>query len=284
MKIAAVVILYHPESTTVENILSYIHHVSKLYAVDNTEISDPSFIVSIRSRIPGTDYIHDGENAGIAKRLNQVCQKALAEGYDYILTMDQDSSFKPEVIDNYFECFNNYPDKHEVSMFGLQYEHPHWASMQCDAEPITQLITSGSLVNLAIFEKLGGFDEKLFIDTVDFEYCYRSIVNQFKVIRFRNVFLTHNLGTTGLQNATIVSRAKELRFHSPLRLYYMVRNYFYLRRKYAKYFPAEFAMSKKAILSRVKTNLLHGKNKFETLRFISRAVADYKRNSMGKYG
>ena len=34
-------------------------------------------------------------------------------------------------------------------------------------------MTSGNLLNLKIAEKIGDFEEKLFIDEVDHDYCYR---------------------------------------------------------------------------------------------------------------
>ena len=283
MKIAAVVILYHPEAKTIENILSYSNKVSKLYVVDNTACSDTGLVNVIRAGISNSEYIHDGENAGIAKRLNQVCTRAMEEGFDYIMTMDQDSSFEPDSIKNYFDCIDSYMEKQQAALFGLQHEYPAWASHTCDPETVTQLITSGTIVNLSLFDKIGRFDEDLFIDLVDFEYCYRCIVNHFLVIRFRNIFLKHSIGTIKPLKQTIISKEKERGFHSPLRLYYMVRNYLYLRPKYKKRFPTEFAINRKAILNRIKNNLLYSNKKFETLRFISRAIIDVKRNRMGKY-
>ena len=37
MKIAACVILYHPEESILNNIKSYINHIEKIYVIDNSE-------------------------------------------------------------------------------------------------------------------------------------------------------------------------------------------------------------------------------------------------------
>lgn len=283
MKIAAVVILYHPDGNTVENILSYSSFVTKVYIADNTEIPVPKIIDSISNVIPGCVYIHDGNNNGIAARLNEVCRRAKADGFDFILTMDQDSAFDDGVITTYFRCFEKFSDRERVSMFGVQYENPQWVSEMCNPVPWTTLITSGSLVNLGLFEQTGGFDENLFIDTVDFEYCYRSILKGFKIILFKNVILTHHLGTTKPDDTSSNKTQVSYSLHSPIRLYYMIRNYLYLRPRYKNSFPTEMLRSRNAALNRVKINLLHNTNKLSIMRFVLQAVLDFKRDRMGKF-
>lgn len=284
MNIAAVVILYHPDQKTVENILSYSNYVGKVYVADNTETTCETIIEAIRKQVPDSIHIHDGQNSGIARRLNQVCKMAKEDGYDYIVTMDQDSSFDDSVIRNYFRCFANYSGKENVSMFGVQYENEDWASNVCTPISWTTLITSGSIVNLSLFEKSGGFDENLFIDTVDFEYCYRSILKGFKIILFKNILLNHNLGNTHFQTAVKNRKSARISLHSPIRLYYMVRNYLYLQSKYRKTFPVEMLQSRKAVLNRIKNNLLYNSNKIALLRYMLQGVIDFKTNRMGKYG
>jgi rhamnosyltransferase len=55
-------------------------------------------------------------------------------------------------------------------------------------------ITSGALTNLDLWKKLDGFDEQMFIDSVDFEYCYRVRKAGYKVIQTDQVQLSHSIG------------------------------------------------------------------------------------------
>jgi rhamnosyltransferase len=283
MNIAAVVILYHPDQNAVENILTYTSFINKLYIADNSETPARFVIDKIQNQVAETEYIHDGENSGIAKRLNQVCKMSITEGYEYLLTMDQDSSFEQTMIENYFRCFNHSPGKEKVAMFGVQYENPDWASATCNPVSWTTLITSGSIVNLSLFEEIGGFDEQLFIDTVDFEYCFRSIQKGFRNILFKNILLTHRLGTKKLKHAAGKKKNLSYSIHSPVRLYYMLRNYMYLRAIYKNSFPTEMLQSRNAVFNRVKINLLHDSDKLSIVKFLLRALIDFKRNRMGKY-
>ena len=104
-KIAAVVILYNPELSILENIKSYIDQVEKLYVVDNSEASNESLIQEIKS-FSKIEYIPNKYNIGIAAALNIGARKAIEEGFDYLLTMDQDSETPPRMVANLLNCFS----------------------------------------------------------------------------------------------------------------------------------------------------------------------------------
>jgi len=280
-KIAATVILYYPDQHTYTNILSYIDQVEILYVLDNSEISYREMIEMLlpKSKV---QYIHDGVNKGIAFRLNQAALLAIQAGFDLLLTMDQDSSFEKEVLVTYFNCIENSAGKNKVAMYGLQSEGKDNSILSCASHEATQLITSGSVVNLSIYKEINGFDENLFIDGVDLEYCYRSILAGFSIIKLDHLYLHHKLGNISyhrsLKNFKLTSRT----FHSPIRIYYMVRNYLYLKSKYQHYFKDEMKIQRKDLGIRIKNNLLYGNNRFPLLKYIYKAFIDYKKNNMGK--
>src|ERR687885_2569932 len=97
MNVSAAVILYHPDKKTLDNILSYSAFVSTLYVFDNTETPETEFRELVK-KITNCNYFHDGVNRGVARRLNQACQTAAAEGALWLLTMDQDSLFSKDNI------------------------------------------------------------------------------------------------------------------------------------------------------------------------------------------
>src|SRR3954467_15747776 len=92
MKIGAVVILYNPGEEVVDNIQSYLPYVEKVYVIDNSEKQREELVSKILS-LPNVTYLSDGENKGIAVRLNHASIMAIAEGFEWLLTMDQDSYF-----------------------------------------------------------------------------------------------------------------------------------------------------------------------------------------------
>src|SRR5690606_22933163 len=101
------------------------------------------------------------------------------------------------------------------------------------------IITSGTLLNLKSFVHVGKFDERLFIDGVDDEYCFRLQKSGYKVIQFENILLNHRLGKEVQVRNFGVGRKVTRNVFSAIRLYYMVRNYHLILKEYGKQFPGQ---------------------------------------------
>lgn len=281
MKIAATVILYNPNKIVIQNISSYVNSVERLYILDNTEIPIIEITDSLKS-FPNTIYLHDGENKGIAARLNQVSNLASNEGYDWLLTMDQDSSFGENTFINYLNCLTSFEKKDKVSMFGTNHVKEAGDVDICNAVNVNHLITSGSVLNLRLVNETGGFDEKLFIDEVDFEYCLRSVAKGFAIIQFVNIFLTHNLGQTSYHRSFKTTKLTSRVLHSPVRIYYMTRNFLYVQSKYRGTFADEINFRRKILFNRIKNNILYNKERFKVINFVLKGFKDYKKSRLGK--
>jgi rhamnosyltransferase len=279
-KTAAVSILYNPEKFVEQNINSYVNHVGKLYLIDNSEtaVFDYQSLLTYSDKII---LIHDGKNEGIAKRLNDACALALKDGFEFLLTMDQDSYFEENHISTYLSCLNSFADKSHVSLFGINYETQS-ETKNCIYERVKNLITSGSIINLSNYKNIGAFDENLFIDFVDIEYCFKSIISGYKIIKFSNVYMHHAIGAV-IKKRSLKNLSTSIRsIHSAARLYYMQRNFLYLKKKYKNYFSEELAEYKKDILNRIKNKLLYHPHRFQTIKLLIKARRDFKNNKMGK--
>lgn len=281
IRIAGCVILYNPEQSVEQHIISYINKVDKLYIIDNSENPAKNFELLTNHNFK-IIFISDEVNEGIAKRLNHVCDLAIKEGFEFMLTMDQDSYFDESSIKNYFNCVDAFKDKMQASMFGASYKQKP-VEINCSYIQVKQLITSGSIINLETFKIVGNFDENLFIDFVDTEYCFRSILKGYKLIEFFNIYMHHNLGQLSEQRSLKNLKKTNRTFHTHIRLYYMLRNFLYLNSKYKEGFKAELEIYKKDLLNRIKNNLLYKKERFRLLNLLIKAWKDYKKNKMAKF-
>ena len=282
MKLGAVVILYHPDGSLKDRLLTYLPYVEKLFIFDNSENTVPRDLLADLPSPDKVSYYTDNENRGIAVRLNQAIQMAINEQFDWLLTMDQDSYFANHNFSNFLTCLKNYPENNNVAVFGVQYLDAALQAAACHAVTTNHLITSGSILNLSLFPLIGNFDEKLFIDQVDSEYCYRAILKSYKIVQFENIYLQHNLGQQSIHRSLKSFKKTKRSLHSPLRLYYMTRNYFYMRAKFQKHFPAEIGELKEDLLVRIKNNFLYSSQKLSLIRNILLGIVDYKRGNMGK--
>jgi rhamnosyltransferase len=281
MKTACVTIIYHPDEKTLDNLRSYASFPGPVYVIDNSE-GEPGPIARAIGGLSYVIYLHDGQNKGLGARLNQACTLALAAGCDRILTMDQDSFFDSALLRRYLECADAFPEKEKVAMFGVGYGKEATGVDDCAASEIKQLITSGSLLNLSLFAPVGKFDESLFIDGVDTDYCLKSRAAGFRLVCFDHIVLDHRIGLVSyhrsLKSGTVTPRS----LHSPVRLYYMTRNYFYLRSKYQRQFPVDLGEHRRDLLIRIKNNLLYGKKRGAVIRYILKGVWAYYTGHMNK--
>lgn len=283
MQLAGTVILYHPDAEAIKNITSWLPQVDALYVFDNTETPNPAIQQQLKA-LPKTIYINDAENKGIAARLNQAAHMAASNNYNWLLTMDQDSYFDAGVLDDYKNCIDNFNNKGNVAMFGVEFEHAQATqSGQCMAIQLNHLITSGSIINIAAFTTVGGFDERYFIDCVDTEYCFRAITKGFKIVKFSNIWLQHSLGKVTMHRSLLTFKLTPRTFHSPIRIYYMVRNFLQLSADYNNKFSADVAVIKKSILIRIKNIMLYSGARFKLPAYLLKAYNDFNRKRFGKY-
>ena len=123
-----------------------------------------------------------------------------------------------------------------------------------------------------MFKEIGEFDENLFIDYVDTDYCIRLRKSGYKLIQFARPIMMHSLGIT---KDTLGYSFYE---HSPIRNYYIFRNKLYILTKYfsMKRLFITFLSSFKQLL---KIILLESE-KLEKIQFILLAIKDFKNNKM----
>ena len=277
MKLAGVVVWYNPSKKDIKNIDSYIKAVDKLYIVDNSENG------SNESKIPNSkkvEYIYQNENLGIAKALNIACYKAIKEKYKFILTMDQDSCFKSNDVDKMKTKISSL----DLSKIGIISPwHKTKLKLEKPKEEIDyplDVMTSGNILNLDIFQKIGGFKEFLFIDGVDIESCLNLKKNGYKVMRINSIELQHDLGDIFYRN--FLGKEFMCDNHNYLRIYYMTRNYRYIRKEYRNIAP-EFCDILVKIKGLIFKIVFYEKDKFRKLRSIVFGIYDYKHNNYGKY-
>lgn len=273
MKLVGTVILYEPPKNIFQNIQSYIDQLDHLYIFDNSTASHIEIPKNISQK---STYFHSGKNEGISKRLNQALVEATKDKYEMLLTMDQDSSFEQGDLEKYKTIAYTHPDFGNIAMFGIRY-YP--LKQNDDKAPAYNklLITSGGLLNIEIANKLGGFDENLFIDGVDTDFCLKAFQGNYKTVLIRELSLKHELGEEKTTRTLLLKKEKR-KFHQPTRLYYIIRNHLYLRNKY----PHQLTYLKhKIVLNEIKNCLLYANNFIQYIRAILKSIYDFKK---GKFG
>lgn len=278
--IAGCLVLYHPNKANIDTLSTYIDSVKKLYIFDNTETHSNFASLNNNEKL---SYFWDGENKGIAIRLNQACKMALQEGYDYLLTMDQDSYFTENYLEKYIEEINTFENKNTVATFGLEYA-TNALSSEKKFNEVDHVITSGCILNLKLYQEIGGFDENLFIDYVDTDYCFNALSKGFRNIQFKHLLLTHSIGEIKKRKSltSLYLKSKQRPIHAPIRIYYMWRNLLYMKKKYGNTFPENLKILEKRQRKYIYRCINYSENAWEAFKMFQKAKSDFKNNSMGK--
>ena len=229
MKILAVVVTYYPEKELLEkNVSAFIEHVYKVLIWENTPESE-----KLQYRFVHGDkieYCGDGVNS-ISHGLNYGWHYAKDHGYDYLLTMDQDS-----VLIN-FAAMKDYAKSHfheriiigpSLNMDEIQFESVK--KDKIEAKIVDTLITSGSLFRVVILNELEGWDEKLIIDGVDTDLILRAELKSIFPYQVKNCNLRQRFGKP--QVRYFLGKRHEFSIYSSNRLKSIVRAHIYLIRKY----------------------------------------------------
>lgn len=275
LKIAGVVVLYNPTDEDISNIDSYIDDIDILYVMDNSSKKNDMRLPNNKKIV----YIFNNDNLGIAEPLNRAAKLAKKEGINWLLTMDQDTRFNKGVIKEIKNRILNTDCKKIGIVTPWHKTKLKIKKPDSKIDYPLDVMTSGNFVNLEIHKKIGGFKDYLFIDGVDIEYCLNLAKNGYKVLRFDDLEIDHNLGDIFYRK--FFKKDLLITNHSAMRRYYQCRNYHYIRDLYINDFPefCKILVKFKSILLGI---VLYEKNKCSKVKAYIKGYRDYKKNKKGK--
>ncbi|EJT5919229.1 glycosyltransferase family 2 protein [Clostridium perfringens] len=271
--IIACIVTYNPEMDRLKKNLESIHsQLDDIIIIDNNS-SNLSELDELLNNM-SIKIIKNKENFGIAKALNIGIDYAKKNGFKWILTLDQDSICEKNFIKKYKSYLKN--SKENIIILTPSINDINLCNTiefnSVVNEEVRFAITSGSLISIEKALEIGKYNENLFIDYVDFEFCLRAILKEYKIIRLNNVRLLHELGVCKEKN--ILGKKFIITNHSALRRYYLYRNKMFIYRKYFNKFP-EWVV--KDIFSSLKTILLilfFEEKKFDKTKYIFKGIKD----------
>ncbi len=254
--ISAGVVLYHPNRERLfENISIIRHDVNRVYLYDNGTSAD---LLDILEKDPVVTILGDGNNIGLAKALNCIMERARADGSFWVVTYDQDSISDRRLIQEYRKLLD-IPNVAIICPQVIDRRRRYMEEKRVhNIESVTRCITSASCTSVNAWEDIGGFDNFLFIDLVDNDFCKRLKLNGWDILKLNDVILNQEYGDIEpkdnktadyiLKVSDFVKRRLHINYLaenigklsykknvSPLRVYYTNRNVIYLNKKYKNY-------------------------------------------------
>lgn len=249
MRITSITVAFNPDPIRLaEQLIALRNQVDEIIIVDNgseqpvmKSLAQTEIMKSI-GELPRLECIILAENQGIASGFNIGIDAARKSGVDFVLLLDDDSVPAADMVSKLYAGYHQAAtacapnrvaavgprivdsrDEHDYPFIRLGWfrnQHIRCAVSRENLVACDFLISSGSLILMSALNEIGKFDETLFIDSVDLEWCFRVRRNRFSLYGICDAQLHHRLG----DHRRVVWNRIVLVVHSPLRIYYITRN------------------------------------------------------------
>ncbi|MCA9767115.1 MAG: glycosyltransferase, partial [Carnobacterium sp.] len=195
-------------------------NIDRIILIDNSIKKNHSIYFTEKNKV---EYYKLKYNEGIGKAQNIGIDKLLKEDIvKGIFFFDQDSILEETFISKMLETYLFVKERYNNIGIIAPTIIEKSSSEKFEIENYTickEIISSGSLLNVEMIKAIGGMEEQLFIDYVDFEYCWRAIKKNYKIIRANTVTLEHKVGEKVLKIFKY-----NIYVPAPFRYYYIYRN------------------------------------------------------------
>ncbi len=237
----SVLVCYEPEDGQVENTVNLL-----LNQVSNVVICNNSFY-DIQFESTKVKVFNFNANLGIAAAQTIGMKWAFENGAEYILQMDQDSILETGTVERLLERFH-FLRKNEINVGVIGPRHFDKVTNEVDesrlpngtqllgvnCESVHATISSACIIPKDVVDIAGYMEDRLFIDLVDWEYCWRIKKYGYITVRDNDVLLGHRVGD-GTEK--IIGKI-DARRPSPIRHYYHTRNTIHMLSR--SYVPLSF--------------------------------------------
>lgn len=296
--LASVTVTYHPGPEVLRTQLSALPRYSRKLLVDNG--SPEALLADLEASLADVanwEILRLGKNVGLAAATNVGANHISLTGNErLLLVLDQDSEPCPDSVSHLVKAFDSLKSEGlPVGAVGPALldpltNHRHgfhvvdglrWrridpageAPVRCDS-----LNGSGMVVDLAMFEHLGGLEADFFIDHVDTEWSFRMAANGRQMYGVPAAQFIHRMGDSSMR--VWLGRWVVWPIRSPLRHRYLFRNA--LRLWFRPYAPRIWKLW--VIPKLLMTALVYavvGPCRWLQLKAMARGVADGLRGSGG---
>lgn len=237
--VIGVAVTYRPDEAAIADVLARAAaQVGALAVLDNDSPTTGGVHWSERVAIPaGVELAREPTNIGLGAAYNRAVAIARELGARYVLLLDQDSLLEEGCVDALLRHADRRRslgplgavgptfvdgrtgERAPFVRFGFPLNHKLHAPAGEDVD-VDFLISSGSLILLSAIDAAGGFDEGLFIDSVDMEWSFRAKAAGLQLVGVADARMQHTIGDQLVR----LPGGGSMFVHSPLRLYMMTRN------------------------------------------------------------
>ncbi len=292
--VAVILVNYHSEEDTagcLKSLQAVAAPETAVYVADNGSADPASFRETVLS-FPHAQYLPQKENGGFSAGNNAAIRKALEDGAEYILLLNNDTVVSPEFLEKLLALAERKPKAGIVTGKILYHADPRriWYAggevlfdrgsiIHCryneylgpdeeEREEKARRITFATgclmLIPAEVIRKVGLLSEEYFLYGEDSDYSLRVQKAGYEIWYEPAAMIWHKVGASS-------------RGGSFLSQYYMVRNDFYVFDRYSP--DGEKDRVRRRVIVRRLKDAVRGNIRF---RALFKGYADYRRHVLGR--
>lgn len=236
MKISAIIVTYNPDFSLLRNcVASLLPQVDSLVVVNNGTAPLSAVDLSFGADESAQSKLHIielGKNYGIAYAQNRGIEYAFSKGADFVLFSDQDTVYPSDFVEKSLDCFERHKSEKVAAVVPLFYNEnkKQYAEISISKTrvvsakigneyEVSHAISSGTVAKAQVLKDVGMMNERLFIDWVDTEWCWRTAKFGYKIIQDTKIVIHHSMG----ENFKSVF-GKKIVVYSDFRNFFFFRN------------------------------------------------------------
>lgn len=234
-------------------------------------------------------FINGTINLGLPKAYNRSIKFLKDNKYEFVLILDQDSQIEQntiEILMTEYKRLNGIFKIGAISPRVVQEDQGplnpffdgrfRWKNLDYEDDSVIEspfLINSGTFMQITTVEKVGFYDETLFLDSVDHDMSFRMRSIGLRLFVIKNLTLNQNVDNKIDFRFLWIRLDRE--GHSPTSDYYLVRDSLRVAQRYMKkYWPQSVLLGLNVIIKFIATFLIY-QHKTERFAMLIKGLKDF---------
>lgn len=261
MKFSLGTVFFNPTKFDIESFIKLSSNFKNSFCYLNSDLSKYQF--DLLEGVSNICILGSKHNDGLSVAYNKILSKALEIYSEFVLLTDQDSRFDKLILNDFIKNVSlKEKENPKVAIFSMMPQSINnkvEINLRNRKNKFVSLkfsINSGSFLRLKAWNEIGGYDEKLFIDKIDTDFCNNLIKNNWEILKSEDHKFSHSIGHTKIFLFGLIKFNSQNEF----RHYHSMESRIYILKKFKKNNPGKnlifYIKIFKFILQVIKHNFL----------------------------
>lgn len=293
--VCGIIVTYNPDEYSLFSIGKNIENLENIIVYDNSSdalrsevLYDTVKSLELKHRtLPNKiTYIRSSTNVGLSGAYNYCAKIAEMKNCKFIILFDQDSYYEMKTIDLLLDTYDELQSRFKIGALSMEYLQESrriydflfdgrfkWRGFYYseDVIEVRDLINSGMMISLCVFNSVSGYNESIFLDNADRNFTLRLRLEGYHLFKSKRSYLIHNFGESVPEGSLIHTF-----YRDPSRDYY-IRDLLGCLPIAKKISNIDFLLISLLLFSKVTSALLKDRKR-ERLSYIFRGIKELRKN------